>query len=443
MASEMEQSANQDFRQGMTSNCSHARVSSTPQRTNLISQSSAPCPLQVVETSPFEPRPSSASSIVSTRTGLTVETLQEETRSIRSIDLLLGGRLFHINRDGSRISVLEQNDLPPYSPPLHQHSLEDAKPTESTRHSVGGLSLPLRATDHISESVDNSEGHLVTRSPSFNPGPDRISVISKRRSASQGNIPEGAYSLNSPLRRRNGVRLPKILTSIPHLDDTASMDIVSADNGTDDARVTRSAGPLMGGNGTHSRSPSYFGAHATGDFPTRLCPVRPLGSPSSHQRSSGHANMQQSSIPHSPTEFHQHFADGSTSPTVDSENDINIHYSRLIRSLDQILRRALNPHDKELAVMRERLLELDQVYRKELKSRDFIIDDLQKRLQHVEEQLQSRIDTLQSELEEQWESRWRQRDQHYMERMRQRVELAEAVGRGLSLGMGGMEASGP
>ncbi|KMU76493.1 hypothetical protein CISG_01226 [Coccidioides immitis RMSCC 3703] len=126
--------------------------------------------------------------------------------------------------------------------------------------------------------------------------------------------------------------------------------------------------------------------------------------------------------PQSPARVEENHADGTTPPSMDSENDISIHYSRLIRNIDRDNRKALNLRDKELATMRVRLNELDQVYRKELKSRDFTIDDLRKRLQHLEEQMQSRIEKSQNEVEEQWESRWKLRDRHYMERMR-RMEL--------------------
>ncbi|KMU87523.1 hypothetical protein CIHG_05916 [Coccidioides immitis H538.4] len=299
--------------------------------------------------------PNRSSSIVSTRTGLTIGTLQDETRSIRSVDLTIGGRLFHINRDASRISILEPNDLPPYSPPPHGFSslsqvigeAEQTHPHPIQRSVSSSTTGPPGSADEVLHT--NSDEQTVGRSLSFNPGPDKLSVIPKRRSASQGNIPDSAYSSAgqpvSPLRRRNGVRLPRIFTSIPHERDTCSEDTTLLDNESGSIRVTRSAGPRIGGGEVHSRSPSYIGQNAHGKFPTCV---------------------------------------ESTHLTL--------------------------------------LNELDQVYRKELKSRDFTIDDLRKRLQHLEEQMQSRIEKSQNEVEEQWESRWKLRDRHYMERMR-RMEL--------------------
>ena len=59
-------------------------------------------------------RPSRASSIVSTRTKVSVNTIAEDARSI---DLLIGGQSFRIARDGSRVTTASSHDsLPPYSP---------------------------------------------------------------------------------------------------------------------------------------------------------------------------------------------------------------------------------------------------------------------------------------------------------------------------------------
>jgi hypothetical protein len=78
-------------------------------------------------------------------------------------------------------------------------------------------------------------------------------------------------------------------------------------------------------------------------------------------------------IPESPVRIEEGHAGAESPPPMDTENDISIHYTRLIRSIDRDHRRALHERDQELAAMRERLNEVDQVYRQELRARDFTI----------------------------------------------------------------------
>ncbi|WEW60761.1 hypothetical protein PRK78_006249 [Emydomyces testavorans] len=376
--------------------------------------------------SSFARRLSRASSIVSTGTGLTIGTLQEETKSLRSVDVVIGVKLFHINRDASKISTLGQNDLPPYSPP-HQ-TAGTASRSHEIQLSASDLPVPSPGpSDQSGRILPGNQDQFIERSLSFNPGPDQISVEPNRRSASQGHIPQNAYHSSgqsvslAELRRRNGVRVPKILTAIPPTDETDLADLTPTNNEATNVRFTRSAGPSIGDDAGYPRSPSDTGPNATGEFPAHLEPSSST-SPLSDQGPFSDGSGPQILIPQSPAQFEEKHADGSTPPPMESENDIRIHFSRLIRSLDRDHRKALHARDKELAVMRERLNELDQVYRKELKSRDFAIDDLRKSLQHLNEQMQAKIEKTKNDIEEQWENRWKVRDQHYMERMR-RMEM--------------------
>ena len=107
--------------------------------------------------------------------------------------------------------------------------------------------------------------------------------------------------------------------------------------------------------------------------------------------------------------------------TVDSENDVSNHYTRMIRFIDRDHRRALHARDKEMAELRERLNEKDIVYRQELRARDFMIEDLKKRLDHLEDQTETEIERARNAVEDLWESRWKDRDFHLRERM-QRME---------------------
>ena len=114
---------------------------------------------------------------------------------------------------------------------------------------------------------------------------------------------------------------------------------------------------------------------------------------------------------------------------MDTENDISLHYTRLMRKLDRDHRKALHLKDKELEKLRERVNEVDTVYRQELRARDFLIDDLKKRLEHLQESQEASVEKARNEVEDLWESSWKDRDFHLRERMR-RIE--EEVQRSLA-----------
>ncbi|KAL1952910.1 hypothetical protein VTO42DRAFT_3961 [Malbranchea cinnamomea] len=397
-------------------------------------------------------RPSRASSIISTRTGVTIGTLQDDSRSARSIDLMLGGRRFHINRNASHISVLEDAELPPYSPAAPAYSqpvgLNDGianspviSPRTISQH-LQPISLPGSvtqspqgaATKNIEADATTHKVLSVRRSPSLDPGPERISVVPKRRSASQGNIPDNANPRRDPantnprMRRRKWVRPPRLFTSsLPNRSETnlesgarLNVDATSPDN----VVTVQSAGPSFGlhePQRPHSRN--YIGKDATGVFPdVQSSQVSLRGNENSRLPQVPSQSFLSLAIPQGPVEIEEGDVRTHPPPDMDSENDISIHYSRVIRSIDHDYRQALHTRDTELAAMRERLNEMDQVYRQILKDRDFVIDDLQKRLANLEAEMQSRIERAKNEIEDQWEARWRHRDRQLMERMR-RMEI--------------------
>ena len=392
-------------------------------------------------------RPSRASSIVSTRTGITIGTLQDDARSARSIDLTLSGRRFHINRDASRISVSDQGELPPYSPPAPAYSQQtgsmDKVITDGPVSPIGpgvtrpGPLTPILRTSRIgtpshsetsrgkvgpSLNTDTLPDAPVWRSLSFHPGQDRITVVPKRRSASEGNIPDSVNpglhpgNANPRLRRRNGVHLPKLYTSGLFNGSETNLNgghSLCLDVASTNTLTVHSAGPSFGAH-EFRRPHSPNGKDATGVFPD---PRQPGPLPQLPSQS-----LPSLAVPESPAHIEEGDVRTHAPPAMDSENDISIHYSRLIRSIDRDHRLALHSRDRELEAMRERLNEVDQVYRKELKARDFVIDDLQKRLANLEAEMRSRIDRAQNEIEDQWEMRWKHRDRQLMERMR-RMEI--------------------
>lgn len=356
-------------------------------------------------------RSSRASSVISTRTGVTIGTLQDDARSVRSVrsvDLSLGGRLFHINRDASRISVSEDERLPPYSPPAPTYSQQDETlhrtlpaltTSQQTNHSGpadGSVSTSRTAAIAGAGTAEPQLPDSRRSRPSFRSGPERISTA-RTRSAPEDHTADKQYRRDDAvvarttrrLRRRKGVSLPRLSTTTRTDANLGGRRAsLSLDTGSPDDMSVHSAGPSFG-------RPEPQGA-----VYSELHPPPPLA------------------VPQSPAQIEEGDVRTEAPPAMDTENDISIHYSRLIRTIDHDHRHALHARDKELATARERLNEVDKVYRKELKSRDFTIDDLQKRLANLERQ----IERAQNRIEDEWEARWKHRDRHLMERMR-RMEL--------------------
>lgn len=436
----------------------------------------------------LHPRHSRASSIVSTRTKTSINTIQEDTRSI---DIVLGAQSFHINRDGSKISVSNKEELPPYSSPApsnpgsnsevlssgrlqdpvsspgtpresgmaDQHddshiSHEPGEPSTPPTHSwefsneqyTSIASTPTNADDlvphnalgHVSVQQFHTESETAPVKPEeprtwqslpVKPGLRGNLLGRVRHSASHGSLREAAQLMDGTkdtipwLRRRYSVRLPKILANESGGKLRKSPG-VSGDpeqgSGSLGSPVTR---PSFGRSNHRRSKSSTLVEQDSGNKITTLPNPRssavtvPKLSLSSSGPSGPHL-----AVPESPVHVEEGHAESDAPPPMESDNDISIHYTRLIRSIDRDHRRALHLRDKELAAQRERLNEVDQVYRKELKSRDFTIDDLRSRLQALEDNMQSRIETAQNEVEDLWEMRWKDRDRHLMERMR-RIEL--------------------
>ncbi|KLJ11020.1 hypothetical protein EMPG_13690 [Blastomyces silverae] len=465
-----------------------------------VSEEAAETPTQAARMpTSLDVRPSRASSIVSMMTISTIATLQDDdrsTRSARSIDLMLGGRLFHINRDGSKISSSSDNDLPPYSPSLPTYAQssnhvdasfrnapqppEPATPTARTpspptppapksrihipfwtdrsRHRRQSSSASQSITTKPplgrlnsnsmfdlsklpSASVSNPESQTmeengVYRSPSFIPGPEKISVVPKGRSASQGNIPESVHSRyenkdpNHHLRRRNGVRLPRLFTSLTNIKfgSTSDQD-QDPDPPSPGGQIIQSAGPSFGTyQRKYAQSPVFTARSSTSGYPTPSYSTHLSPEDEPHQRRPSLPNIPVLSlaVPESPAKVEEGHVDIEPPPPMEDENDVSIHYTRLIRSIDRDHRKALHSRDKELAGMRERLNEIDQVYRQELKSRDFTIDDMRQRLENLQERMNGSIERAKNEVEDMWEARWKHRDRHLMERMR-RIELESQI----------------
>jgi hypothetical protein len=377
-------------------------------------------------------RVSRASSVISTRTKISTNTAREDARSI---DLNIDGSYFRINRDGSRITTGEFRDnLPPYS----EHFEADGSnggygASEKNQDQRDDQSVTTETADQTSESCSDflfprsqhssyadSAGRVrrldsslraatdndLSRNLSFTVGREAISVT-KNRAVSQSDVPTSA----STLRRCNGIRLPTLVTKLAEDQQfqSAGSRQSTPDSTSPDYTYPRSADPTLG-NDNHSfaqrsQSPTFIGRNAPGISPS------PLMMPSS-------SDDQATPIAHSPARHEEGYTDTDPPPLMESENDISVHYTRLIRTIDRDNRKALHERDKEMAKLRERLNEQDMVYRQQLRAREFIIDDLRSRIAHLETTTEATVERACNSVEDLWEGRWKDKDFHLMERMR-------------------------
>lgn len=424
-------------------------------------------------------RHSRASSIVSTRTKFSTTTLQEDAHSI---DINVAGQYFRISRDGSRVTV---DDPPPYTGPGVTVRFGSGQTTPVSRRSV--LSGDARADDdQLSDTEDEATTptstfarigterlvHATILDPSEfempSPvGPDQLTSWSSPRvpveSETQGassvsgrsqqpldNRDEDAGSTQMRLERTSvsrsilpplraptvhslpatpsrRMRLPALVTSnsTGDLSDSISRPFSRRSEELPPLPESLSAGPVLfrPQHEREPRSPDYIGHTARGLFPptSGSSTVRAstfLDTPHANDLTrglrSGSLDIESTSESHTPL-------------SMDTENDISMHYARMMRKLDYHHRKALHLKDKELAEMRERLHEKDTVLRQQLRAKDFMIDDLKQRLSNLEENVEGMLEKARNQVEDLWECRWKDRDFHLRERMRRIEEEAQKV----------------
>ena len=247
------------------------------------------------------------------------------------------------------------------------------------------------------------------RNRSYKQGPDTITVVPECIAAqNELTINRRTEGMTAPLRRRNGVRLPTLVTE--QLQGYSRVSVGRRPLHDPSQSKASSAGPILYRRRPveEPQSPDFIGRGATGIFPSSISNEMP-----SRHRSEGSSSFAVTGSGEGD--------DGIYPLPMDSENDISLHYAGMMRRLDREHRKALHERDKELAQLRERLNEVDTVYRQELRARDFIIDDLHKRLEHIHENMEDKIEKARNQVEDLWESRWKDRDFHLRERMR-RIE---------------------
>ena len=281
--------------------------------------------------------------------------------------------------------------------------------------------------------VDDMSSEIPGRELSYKKGQENLTIAPEARklrtvSHSDRVTPSSrARGVPSPLKRRNGVRLPTLITDSfdERLRAGSSVPNAVPSRSGEHPTVTRSAGPILitSHDGEVPQSPTFIGRNAQAVFP-----VPP---PKDYKQKGRDVGTLPEIVSTASKSNILGIGDELPSPNqtqplaMDSENDISLHYAGIMRTLDRNHRKALHLKDKELEKLRERLNEVDTVYRLQLKARDFIIDDVKKRLEALQENTEIIVEKARNQVEDLWESRWKDRDFHLRERMRRIEEDAQ------------------
>lgn len=373
-------------------------------------------------------RQSRASSIVSTLTRFTTASIDDA----RSIDIRVGGQNFRIARDASKIT---SEAPPPYTDEAvtRSHVLGEVRPRTAPIHtpssesgSDGPTRLPVRpliSTTLGANILDPSEVDIPspvedanttppstprssTRSPERHESSNIGPVQHDHSGYSNGVGPQGTLMRSLTVRPYKSSR-PNERADLPLLSTTSNaleMRGMRPSSTQFETRQHLSAEDLSYSHpedrSQEPHSPNYIGRHADGIFPSRNVSQVRLRSDSGYSEEDG---LQEGT--------------NNEPPSMDTENDISLHYAQMIREVDKQHRRALHMRDKQMEELRIRMSNMDTVYRQQLRGRDFIIEDLKKRLAHIEDSMETKLEKARNEVEDLWEKRWKHRDFHLRERM--------------------------
>jgi hypothetical protein len=397
-------------------------------------------------------RHSRASSLVSVSTKFTNSTFNEDSRSI---DLVIGGQFFRIARDGSRVTdsapppystiyTIESQSrtspsLPATSPSASVFSAQttsgesldaafvlsgDEDEDDDSRSLVGGFTTPRQQSPSRSPdtairtarvsfelatpTLDLNQSRPQTalavdddvpdRHPSYKSGVEVLNVVPRNSRVSRADD----FARSPPLRRRNGVRLPSL--------DTFGRHTLGAPPGR---QRSQSAGPilepsLLEDDSNELRSSQPAGRRAFTAFPPLM-------------------------LSRSAIQLDSHDDDDSEEdsrpPQMDTENDISLHYSGMMRRLDREHRKDSQVKDREISILKQQLEEKDHVYRQQFREMRYTIEDLQQQLEHMKSQLEenersveNRIERAIFKTEDTWEQRWRDQETLYRKRLKQMEE---------------------
>ncbi len=105
--------------------------------------------------------------------------------------------------------------------------------------------------------------------------------------------------------------------------------------------------------------------------------------------------------------------------TADTDNALFAHYQQIVSTVDQ-------NYQQQLAEMRQRINDIDQAYRKELRARDREVEKAREKVATREDQMseeqQVAVDKARNQVEDIWETRWKDIIRLQAEEMR-RLEL--------------------
>jgi len=220
--------------------------------------------------------------------------------------------------------------------------------------------------------------------------------------------------------------LPALMTSnsTPTISNPASRSLFPSTGDVATVPQVQSAGPVLSRlpDEREPRSPDYIGHNARGVFPS-------TGRSNAARMSTVLNRPFEIAVNNEPRadllDIEENSSDPRTPMSINTENDISMHYASMMRKLDYEHRKALHLKDKELAEMRVQLHEKDTVLRQQLRAKDFLIDDLKQRLSSLEENIEGMLEKARNQVEDLWECRWKDRDFHLRERMRRIEEDAQ------------------
>ena len=356
-------------------------------------------------------RPSRASSIISTRTKTSITTMDDDTQD--GFDVQVGNdAIYRLGLDGRikyitshRTSAFEETDS---STVASQHDRsraqsEDLDPT-----------TPTVVNENHTLTQSPIESTSVSRTPSFTPGRERISV--QRRPDSSSSEPTDVGSCDTVtlpptpesarLRRRGGLKLRLVTRTMSGRAVLGTSPLTPSSGSSAYNTASPNSEPVGSEQMYGPASPAYIGRTATGVFPSGTatfsrphesfvasgddtpaqvdCPrATEEGSPKfthpfktqqheftqeeqptaqgRNERNTGDRSLSASEddypqhllIPGSPPRIEEAAIGSQPPPPMDSENDVSIHYSRLVRSIDASHRRELQAKDQELLETRE------------------------------------------------------------------------------------------
>lgn len=346
-------------------------------------------------------RHSRASSIISTRTRLTVQ-----SDDARSVDIEAGGQSYHINRDGSMVTNITAP--PPYpGPPLHQLAEESDEEESLTRLSSDTVrdepSIPETSIDHSLQSLP-----IRTHLPPT-PSNDETSATNSRKTS--------AFELPRPFRQ-------VLNLSWYRSPPSAGTPAATAPETT----PSKSVGYLRRTKSDSSSLANFRSFESTATHPDEL---------SGKGNSNTSSSDTDDSIPtvSRPKDDRLHHSYPHPSPHPDDSDDLTAelttHYTRLFRTLDRTHRTQLHERDVELSNLRELLNEKDIIYRQQLRGRDHMISELQDQVRRaertvievkrgsraVDEDVERRVEKARNEVEDMWERRWKEFERCLRERL--------------------------